>query len=220
MLVASGSSITHVAKVDDDSLVHVPNLEHELFLRLGCHHDSLYYGALAWTAYCPINFRKCGFAMQSYVSHKFYRDYGCAARGAEWPPFPFAVGALQVLAPALVTALASAAEVAAFVERSEWELDMRENQLEDIALGYWLSHLQRTRRLNVTYARLPHGPHRHLRIDLGCSRVDAFHLTPESDALVVLHGLKFGRSMSYAWSVLRRERPFDARACARESGAT
>ena len=72
---------------------------------------------------------------------------------------------------------------------------------------------------DVTYARLPHGPHRHLRIDLGCSRVDAFHLTPESDALVVLHGLKYGTSMEYTWSVQRGDRPHVNRTCYRQTGA-
>jgi hypothetical protein len=217
IVVASGSLITHVAKVDDDSFVNVPKLESELFARLHCHH-SLYYGALAWSAYSPANFRQCGFAMQGIVSNKFYKDYGCAEQGAD-PPFPFAVGALQVLAPTIVLAIVSDSEVAAFVERSERELDMRENQREDIALGYWISRLHHKQQLSVTYARLPSDPHHQIRIDLGCTRVSPFHVTPDTEGLVILHGLKFGQSMEYVWNVTRRERPFDARTCSRVSGA-
>ena len=77
-------------KVDDDSFVHLPNLEAGL-RRLHCH-PHLYLGSFARCGYDPVRLTKCGF---SWTGSGNYHRYGCQARGAE-PPTLFALGAVQV----------------------------------------------------------------------------------------------------------------------------
>ena len=215
---SSGSGIRHVAKVDDDSFIHIPNLEADL-LSLHCHGNRLYYGALASTGYDPATFQKCGFAAGRHQSLGLYRRYLCAQRGAK-PPFPFAVGALQVLSPTLVWHIATDTSVTAFVNRSEHELDLHESHDEDVVLGYWLSLLHWSSPMQrLTYARLPPKPHRLMRVDLGCQRLDEYHLSPEENGTIVLHGMKYKQSMMFTWNVTRQKRPFNAVLCSRESGA-
>ena len=89
-LIAQGTAVRWVAKVDDDSFVHLPNLEAGL-RRLHCH-PHLYLGSFARCGYDPVRLTKCGF---SWTGSGNYRRYGCQARGAE-PPTLFALGAVQV----------------------------------------------------------------------------------------------------------------------------
>ena len=89
-LIAQGTAVRWVAKVDDDSFVHLPNLEAGL-RRLHCH-PHLYLGSFARCGYDPVRLAKCGF---SWTGSGNSRRYGCQARGAE-PPTLFALGAVQV----------------------------------------------------------------------------------------------------------------------------
>ena len=57
------SSPLWVAKVDDDSFVHLPNLEADLRL-LHCA-PHLHYGHLAFTGYNPAIWRMCGWSWQA-----------------------------------------------------------------------------------------------------------------------------------------------------------
>ena len=75
-LVAHGTAVRWVAKVDDDSFVHLPNLEAGL-RRLHCHRH-LYLGSFARSGYDPVRLAKCGF---SWTGSDNYRRYGCQARG-------------------------------------------------------------------------------------------------------------------------------------------
>ena len=90
MLPQSGA--VHVAKVDDDSFVHVPNLIAELNM-MSCA-PSLVYGAIAHVGYNPVTFRMCGFDWGPNPQ-RLWRMFNCAARGMH-KPFPFATGAIQV----------------------------------------------------------------------------------------------------------------------------
>ena len=75
-LAARGTAVRWVAKVDDDSFVHLPNLEAGL-RRLHCHRH-LYLGSFARSGYDPVRLVKCGF---SWTGSDNYRRYGCQARG-------------------------------------------------------------------------------------------------------------------------------------------
>ena len=92
MAMLPQSAAVHVAKVDDDSFVHVPNLLAELDM-MSCA-PSLVYGAIAHVGYNPVTFRMCGFDWGSNP-HRLWRRYNCEARGMH-KPFPFATGAIQV----------------------------------------------------------------------------------------------------------------------------
>jgi hypothetical protein len=98
-------ALRYVAKVDEDSFVHLPNLEADLH-RLSCAEArsakaggrtlastaSVYYGAGAFAGYHPTRYVMCGF---SWRGDEAYHRYGCAKGGAH-PPFPFVMGSLQV----------------------------------------------------------------------------------------------------------------------------
>mmetsp|Transcript_61535 Transcript_61535/g.183281 ORF Transcript_61535/g.183281 Transcript_61535/m.183281 type:complete len:522 (+) Transcript_61535:53-1618(+) len=77
----SRDELTHVAKVDDDSFVHVPNLLADLEL-LHCH-PRAYYGLLAYTGYIPHEWRVCGWSWldpRQGLDHTFTAE-GCEAKG-------------------------------------------------------------------------------------------------------------------------------------------
>jgi hypothetical protein len=59
-MLSKAAGVLHVAKVDDDSFVHVPNLEAEV-AALRCH-SQLYYGVMAHTGFNPLEFNTCGFS--------------------------------------------------------------------------------------------------------------------------------------------------------------
>ena len=125
-----------VAKVDDDSFVHLPNLQADL-RSLHCH-PILYYGSFAFSGYDPNGLSKCGFSWQGAVN---FDRLNCRSRGAQ-PPTPFALGAVQVVAATLLRSLARAPGLAEYVARANErraEFSKKHDAAEDVALGHWLA---------------------------------------------------------------------------------
>ena len=119
-------ALKHVAKVDDDSFVHVPNLQRELAM-LGCLRH-LYLGQFAFVGLRPAAWQPssdnrsgwtqlavCGFNWAATPAGWLRR--GCPSLGFH-PPHPFAVGMLEVLSAPLVQLVGRSPDVAAFVRTS------------------------------------------------------------------------------------------------------
>ena len=198
------SSPLWVAKVDDDSFVHLPNLEAGL-RRLHCRRH-LYYGHFAQSGYNPEALEKCGF---SWTGSDNYRRYGCRARGAE-PPSLFALGAVQVLAAPLLQALAAAPELPAFVARAHElrrQFSAKHDAAEDVALGWWLAKVRPA--AGVDYVRVPD----HSVYNMDCFKPrGGFYSLPDDDAIVV-HHLKRPSGMGYLWRLLHDRAPHEPNAC-------
>ena len=92
--------LTHVAKVDDASFVHIPNLERHLH-RLSCLPRML-HGTIAFSGYSPANYGKCAFSWSPV--HSPYRKYRCAERGFH-PPVAFATGMMQALSTVVMVGI-------------------------------------------------------------------------------------------------------------------
>ena len=139
------SHFTHVAKVDDDSYLHVPNLLAELSARASVPH--LVLGGLAHASYDPSIFRMCGWQWGRGVGA--YRARKCRERGFS-PPFPFPLGALQVLSRGLVTAIGTAPAIHAFARAANASADLRKRDSnEDVALGFWVARLAKQQCVRV-----------------------------------------------------------------------
>ena len=81
----------NIAKVDDDTLLHLPHLEAELHA-LRCV-GPLFYGQMVWCGFNPSTFKQCGW---SWSGGGNFHKYGCAKAGFH-PAMPYALGALEVL---------------------------------------------------------------------------------------------------------------------------
>ena len=201
------SKFTHAAKVDDDSYLHVPNLLAELTLRASAEH--LVLGGLAYSGYNPSIFRMCGWQWQR--GHGAHRARKCRERGFS-QPFPFPLGALQVLSRSLFSAVGTSPEVLAFAIAANASDDLRKRESnEDVALGYWLTRLASQRKLNVTFAGV-----NSRATNLGCFRNGGLYRNPQHDAIVI-HRIKGAAGLVYVWRVLQGNEPFDAINCARAS---
>lgn len=201
------ASFTHAAKVDDDSYLHVPNLLHELSLRATVPH--LVLGGLAHAGYNPQTFRMCGWQWQRGGAS--WRARKCASRGFS-DPFPFPLGALQVLSRSLFQAIGTARETLAFAEAANASADLRKRESnEDVALGFWVATLARQRQLNVTF----HGVNARAT-NLGCFRNAGLYRNPSADAIVI-HRVKGHNGMPFLWRVLHDGVPFDTIECARQA---
>lgn len=162
---AAESGVAHVGRADDDSFLHLPNLEADL-AALACHRH-LAYGVLASVGYNPEAFRKCGFSWRGDYN---WRRYGCGATGAH-EPTPFPSGALQILSHPLAATIVGAADVHAFVSRATSTIDLLAwDKTEDVALGFMLVQLLASHHPALTsLACMPpphsrHAPHRPLRL--------------------------------------------------------
>jgi hypothetical protein len=205
---ASGAaSFTHAAKVDDDSYLHVPNLLNALSSLASVPH--LVLGGLAHAGYNPQTFRMCGWQWQR--GGAAWRARKCASRGFS-EPFPFPLGALQVLSRSLFRAIGTAREIRAFAEAANASADLRKRESnEDVALGFWVATLAKQGRLNVTF----HGVNARAT-NLGCFRNAGLYRNPSADALVI-HRVKGHNGMPFLWRVLHDGVPFDVIDCAREA---
>lgn len=204
------AGIAHVAKVDDDAFLHLPNLESDL-RRLHCA-PHLHYGHLAFTGYNPAVWRMCGWSWQPYGAN--YAREECAANGA-YPPFPFMNGALELLSTPLVRYIATEPRVLDFVGRAERAIASRKaagfsmtsyaradkgprvwRQNEDIALGFWLSRAELAGQFNVTWVRV-----NDRAINMACISTKGMYQRPRDDSVIV-HFLKKPAGVRYVWGLL------------------
>lgn len=216
---------SHVAKVDQDSFVHVPNLEAEV-ARFSCVQHS-YYGLHAWMGYNPSSLTGCGFSWEGVGP---YLQYGCYLHGHH-PPIPFANGAIELLSSHLVHAIAASPRVAEFaihaaaseasqqveggggggrmrraaatVGSEDGRRRERGTPHEDVYLGFWLS-------------RFP-SPPRYVRgtvHNMGCEVGTHHVLTRRADpqTTVVVHGVK-AAAHQYLWELLHDGREHDTSTC-------
>lgn len=192
----SGQRAPFVAKSDDDAFVHVRSLEAAL-VKLHCM-PFAYFGAFAFTGYHPLKRSNCGF---SWLGSSAYERYNCSSHGAH-PPFPFALGQLQVLSAGLVRALAAADDTTTFAAAAEAQVGF-----EDSALGYLISRLVRSHRartrpggnasttqpaLQITYVPLS-SRHWH---NLGCFARTGIYRHPSRESIIV-HAVKTSGGMHY-----------------------
>lgn len=184
-----------VVKADDDSVVNLPLLQRTL-APLRCV-PRLYYGAIAFTGYQPKGFMNCGFAWSGGGA---YAKYGCARSGAH-PPFPFALGQLQVLSASLVASLAASQDAAEFAAAAEGALDTLAN--EDSALGFMISMLP-----GVAYV----GMAKRSWHNLGCIQENGMYRAPHNGSIVV-HRVQTAAGLRYVSRVLRGHEPIDVVTC-------
>ena len=184
-------AIAHVAKVDDDSFVHLPNLEADL-ARLHCVRH-LSYGRFAWLGVRPSPLAVCGFSWPA-IPHAYLRR-GCASRGFH-PPTPFAVGMLQLLSRDVVLSLAASRDAERFV----LEAGPTPPKEEDAVLGFWVSRV--SRKLNLTHVRVG-GRMSDIACNAHRGQGPLQQIAPEamSGALVV-HQLKTAGGQHYIWDLI------------------
>ena len=188
--------------------VHVPNLLRDL-ARASADTPHLCYAPLAHAGYNPSTFRMCGWSWQDSV--RPWKARGCAARGMV-PPFPFPLGAFQLLSRPLVQALGSSADVAAFASAANASGFQRTRESnEDVALGYWLWRLRQLHRFNISFVGI-----NARATNLGCFRNGGLYQQPKSNAIVI-HRIKGAAGMTYVWTLLHDGLPHDAIRCARDA---
>jgi len=197
-----GTAVRFVAKVDDDSFVNLPILALKLRPLAACSH--VYSGVMPMAGYRPLAYLKCGF---SWRNHGAWKKYNCAAAGAH-PPFPFALGQLEILSSSVVSKLASSAEATEFAVRAgPSAVD------EDAALGFVLNKLHETRVVNLTYASM--------RIasasNFACHGGNGLYRPPQNSSVVV-HYLKKPSWMHYVWSVVNGSRGYSEAECRHVTG--
>ena len=216
--------VRHVVKVDEDSFVHLPNLQAKL-LRLSCV-EHLYFGGGAHAGYHPHLYTMCGFSWRGDSS---FTRYGCANRGAH-PPFPFVMGGLQALSSSTVQHLATSRFVAEFVARSDVAVNYTRLAAshglltvnDDVILGFWLSDAQMQRRIsNITYVFA-----NELMTNLECDLRDcmrkrhcSMYRLPSNDSILI-HNLKAVSMMVYVYAVIRGWSGQDSTACKRFRGTS
>ena len=194
----------HIAKVDDDTFIVLPNLLAELDA-MHCHR-GLYYGNIAFAGYNSITLTKCGFDYGPQGGR--YRKYGCSnasrPHGASHPPFPWTSGALMLASTSLVARVAADASIGELVARSvdptqpgQPGMKPGHNTDEDVALGFWLSRFHRAAdsRL-VSYVRV-----NQRTANLGCKRQNSLYHTPHNDSVAV-HFVKTAGGMHYVWGLV------------------
>ena len=206
---AATSAVEHVARVDDDTFLHVPRLE-AVTAALHCH-SHLVFGQLANVGYNPATFSKCGY---SWRGQRNWQRYGCAGRGFHQPSL-FPSGMLQLLSARVVRALAASREVREFVRRATRLISVRSwDRTEDVALGFWLHMLLADGALpTTTFVRArPHEAH-----NLGCQKNDGMYRPPDGYAIAV-HFIKRPQGMAYVKELLDGRRAHEPRACTRAAG--
>lgn len=187
-------AVRHIAKVDDDTFLNIPELLQDLD-SLHCH-PHLYYGMFAYAGYNSRTFLKCGFDYSKGGGR--YRKYGCATDSAEGggaahPPFPFTSGAFMLASTPLVVRFATLPQIGEFVSRSAFG----HHTDEDVAMGFWISRFHRGGlRPAVTYVEV----NKRLT-NLGCYRHAGLYMPPRNRS-VGMHFLKTPGGMRYVWSIL------------------
>lgn len=208
------TGVAHIARVDDDTFLHLPNLEADMG-RLHCH-PRLVYGLIAWVGYNPHTFVKCGY---SWRGNGAWSKYRCGSRGAhEASPFPS--GMLQILSWEVAIAIAHAPAVQAFVRRATARVNHTLwDKSEDVAMGHWLMQMaisgSPAARDDLMFASLePTRGH-----NLGCRKSAHLYRRPRN-ASVAIHFVKRPEGMGYLYSLLREQRPHAPRACSRAAGVS
>ena len=115
-------TVGYVAKVDDDSYVHIPRLV-QLLRAVHAPHRLVYLGKLSWFHWLPRIFEHAGFGFERTLANRA----GSACRnssssmaqqyGACEGPFPFASGYLIVVSTAMADALTASPGLQADVAR-------------------------------------------------------------------------------------------------------
>ena len=205
--------VRHIAKVDDDTYLHLPQLQRDLD---GMHcRRHLYYGSFAYAGYNPMTFLKCGFDYGATGGR--YRKYGCAnrTRGASHPPFPWTTGAMMLASTSLIVRIAAEPAIGAFVERSKLNHAAHgrvRSTDEDVAMGFYISRFHLAGLASVTYVRvnerLP---------NLGCTRNRGLYQPPRNRS-VGMHFVKSAGGMEYVWSVIHDGMPPNATRCIQMNG--
>eukprot|EP00325_Prymnesiales_sp_UTEX-LB-985_P022349 CAMPEP_0174731992 /NCGR_PEP_ID=MMETSP1094-20130205/58568_1 /TAXON_ID=156173 /ORGANISM="Chrysochromulina brevifilum, Strain UTEX LB 985" /LENGTH=361 /DNA_ID=CAMNT_0015934445 /DNA_START=36 /DNA_END=1121 /DNA_ORIENTATION=- len=196
---------THTVKLDDDTFVHVPHLLAELTSASLAPYLCL--GPIAYSGYNARTFRMCGWSWQRGVRN--WKARGCEARQMV-RPFPFPLGAMQLLSSRLAAAVGTSPEVAAFSIAANASADLRKRESnEDVALGYWIWWLSQQKRFNVTYVTI-----NDRATNLGCFRNGGLYQQPRADA-VVIHRIKGAQGMHYVWGMLHDGKQHDRLDCAR-----
>ena len=201
---------SHAVKLDDDSFLHVPNLLVDLKNATMRTRAEICYGGLAHAGYNPAIFRMCGWTWQR--SEGPWRRMQCGKRGMV-RPFPFPLGAIQLLSSRLVRVIGTSKEVTIFANAANASLDLRSRDSnEDVALGYWLSRLAPRLGLNVSYIAI-----NSRAANLGCFRNAGLYKQPRRDA-VVIHYVKGARGMHYLWGMLHDGNEHDPINCVKDAG--
>lgn len=206
LLVSEG--LRFVAKVDDDSFVHVPRLLTTAMLGIGCE-PFIYFGALALTGYDAQRFSKCGFSWYGMANEPPVKKR-CKQDGL-FPRFPFAVGQLELLSAPLVRQLAVSSDFAGFAHASA----ATNAQDEDVALGLVIGNAHLTGLLNVTYvgthdAMSPFSMH-----NLGCTVRAAGLYAPPSAKSMVIHHVTEPAAMRYVMRIVQQRAPHEPEKCRR-----
>ena len=212
--VAMAHSVRHIAKIDDDTFIHLPELHRELDA-MHCVRN-LYYGCLCYSGYNPISFTKCGFDYGPNGGR--YRKYNCASdsatHGAAHPPFPWTSGAVMLASTPLIARIAADPAIGSFVARSAdpsgpHQPNMRpgHNTDEDVAMGFWLSRFHRSGVAPVTYVKA-----NEKLTNIGCKLMNGLYRPPRNKSVGV-HFVKTAGGMEYVWGMLVRGEKHNATRC-------
>ena len=199
-------AVTHVAKTEDDAIVHVPNLLADLVTRRRT--PFLYYGSFQWAGLRfdanHSRLRACGFSWQGPHVAKVR----CSLEQGGYPGSPFASGPLELVSADLARRLATDAPIARFVARAtrRWAAGRTD---EDVLLGVWIAHLQAsTPGLHITYANAA-GP----RLgDLHCRSEEGMYQVPRTSS-ILSHRVGSSARLNYAWRVMRGCAAHNVRTC-------
>jgi hypothetical protein len=204
-------TVTHVAKTEDDAVVHVPNLLADVALWRG--HEHLYYGVFAWAGLRP---RRPG-AMCGFSWNGGHRK----ARSSCRPAAPFATGPLELLSVPLARFIATDAAVRAYVDHA-FEYASGGRTDEDVVLGNWVAHAA-ARGATVVWANLGQPGQRARVHDLHCDpSARGMYQTPRTTSIAI-HRVYTPRQLRYVWAVLRHckhlpdEPTYSKSECARET---
>ena len=188
--------VTHVAKTEDDAIVHVPNLLADLVTRRRT--PFLYYGSFQWAGLRfnanHSRLRACGFSWQGPHVAKAR----CSLEQGSYPGSPFASGPLELVSADLARRLATDAPIARFVALAtrRWAAGRTD---EDVLLGVWIAHLQAsTPGLRITYA----SPASARLGDLHCRSEEGMYQVPRTWS-ILSHRVGSLARLNYAWRVMR-----------------
>ncbi len=127
-------------------------------------------------------------------------------------PFPFPLGAFQLLSRSLVQAIGGSDDVVAFARAANESESLRSRESnEDVALGYWIWRLRTHHQLNVSFVGI-----NARATNLGCFRNGGLYKQPREDAIVI-HRIKGAAGMTYVWRRLHEGMAHDPISCARDA---
>jgi len=210
VLMQAAPSIRHVAKVDDDCFLHLPNVEMDL-ARLACVPD-LAYGKVAWISLRQAPLAVCGFSWAAH--HLPYQRRGCGRLGFG-EPFPFVVGILELLSASLVRYVGTSTEVARSYALASGPNAISTGTTEDPLVGSWVAGAARSGR-SLSFVKVG------MRInDLNCGHPKDAAISQEAPLhrVVAVHHLKTAGGQHYVWGLLHGRLVHTAANCSRWAGA-